>query len=62
MVEQIEDRRNDRCSETQADDEGDLLLPRRRVDELARLEILEIIVRDRCDAQHNRRDEERVPD
>ena len=60
--EQIEDRRDDRRADHDADDERDLLAPRRRVDELACLEVLQVVVRDRRDAEHDRGDEERVRD
>src|SRR3546814_8534565 len=52
LVEHIEHRRHDERAEDHADDQRDLLLPRRRADELAGLEVLEIVVRDRRDTEH----------
>ena len=40
-------------------DEGDLLLPRRRIDQLPGLQILQVIVRDRGDVDNDRRGEKR---
>ena len=45
-----------------ADDERPLLLRRRRVDELAGLEVLQVVVGDRGDGEDDRRDEQRERD
>ena len=60
MVEQIEDRRNDRGAGDDADDQRHLLLPRRGIDELAGLQILQVVVGDGGRGEHHRGDEQRV--
>jgi hypothetical protein len=60
VIEQIEDRRNDDRPHHYAHDERHLLPPRRRVDELSGLEVLQVVVRDRGDAQQHGGDHERV--
>ena len=49
-------------TEDHADDQRDLLLPRRRADQLAGLEVLQVVVGDRGDAEHDRGGEQRVGD
>jgi len=43
-IEEIEDWRNDRCADDDAGEQRNLLAPGRRVDELTRFEILQIVV------------------
>src|SRR3546814_10081705 len=62
LVEHIEHRRHDERAEDHADDQRDLLLPRRRADELAGLEVLEIVVRDRRDTEHKPGDDQHIGD
>jgi hypothetical protein len=62
VIEQIEDRRNDDRPHHDAHDERDLLAPRRCVDELARLEVLQVIVRDGSDTEQHGGDYECVGD
>ncbi len=59
VVQQIEDRRDDRGAGDDADDQRHLLLPRRRIDELAGLQILQVVVGDGRDGEHHRGDEQR---
>ncbi len=54
-VEQVEHRRNDERAEDDAEHQRDLLPPRRRIDQLAGLQILEVVVGDRGDAEDDRR-------
>ncbi len=61
-IEQVEDRRDHERAHRNPRNQRDLLPPRRRVDELARLEILQIVVRDRRDAEQHGGDEQRVRD
>eukprot|EP01136_Pigoraptor_vietnamica_P044888 Opistho-1_new@22173 len=62
LVEHIEYRRDNERTEDHADDQRDLLFPRRRAHELAGLEILEVIVRDRRDAEDKAGDDQRIGD
>ena len=57
-VEQVEHRRDDERAEDDSEHQRDLLPPRRRADELAGLEVLKVVVGDRRDAEHDRRDEQ----
>ena len=45
VINEIEDRRNYESSRNDADDERYLLLPRRRVNQLAGFEILQVVIR-----------------
>ena len=62
LGEQVEHGRNHRRARADADDQRDLLAHRRRADELAGLEILQVVVRDRRAGEHDRRDEQRERD
>ena len=62
LRQQVQHRRNHRRARDDADDERDLLPPRRRADELAGLEILQVVVRDRRAREHDGRDEQRERD
>ena len=53
-VEEVEDRRDDDRAEDDAEHQRDLLPPRRRVDQLAGLQILEVVVGDGRDAEDDR--------
>ena len=52
-VEEVEHRRNDRRAEDDAEHQRHLLPPRRRVDQLAGLQILEVVVGDRRNAENH---------
>ena len=62
LREQVEHERNHRRAGSDADDERDLLAHRRRADELAGLQILQVVVRDRRAGEDDRRHEEREGD
>ncbi len=62
VVEDGQDRRDHQGAEDHADDQRDLLLPRRCADQLAGLEILEIVVRNSCNAENDGGDEQRISD
>ena len=53
-VQEVEDRRDDERAEDDAEDQRDLLPPRRRLDQLAGLQILEVVVGDGRDAEDDR--------
>ncbi len=57
-VEQVEDRRNDDCAEDHAEHQRHLLPPWRRFDQLAGLQVLQVVVGDRGDAEDERRHEQ----
>ena len=59
LIDQIEHRRNDDRAGENTDDERDLLFPRRRIDQLAGLQILQVVVRDRGDVENHRGGEKR---
>src|SRR5687768_6088278 len=61
-VEHVEHRRDDDGAENDAVDQGELLAPRGRADQLAGLEVLEIVVGDGGDAEHDRGGEQGVGD
>ena len=61
-VQQIKNRRDDRSTGDHADHQRHLLLPRRGVDQLAGLEILQVVVGDRRGGEHHRGDEQRIGD
>ena len=46
LIEQVQDRCDDERADDAAEQQGDLLAPRRSADEIARLEVLHVIVRD----------------
>ena len=62
VIEQIQDRRNDRRAGDHADDQRHCCFARRRVDQLAGLEVLQVVVGDGGDGEHDRRDEQREGD
>ena len=57
-VQQVEDRRDDQRAEDHAEHQRDLLPPRRRIDQLAGLQVLEVVVGDGGDAEDDRRHEQ----
>ena len=59
LIHQVEHRRNDERASEHTDDQCDLLLPRRRIDQLTGLEVLQIVVRDRGDVENHRGGEKR---
>ncbi len=59
VVEQVEHRRDDERARDDADHERPLLPRRRRVDELAGLEVLQVVVGDGRHGEHHRGQEER---
>ena len=59
LIHQVEHRRNDERAGNHPDNERDLLLPRRRIDELTGLEILQIVICDRGDVENYRCGEKR---
>jgi len=59
-LHEAEHRRDDDGAEDDADDEGNLLLPRSGVDELAGLEVLEVVVGDGGHAEDDGGDEQGV--
>ncbi|MCY1176556.1 hypothetical protein D9M73_168330 [compost metagenome] len=61
-VEDVEHRRDDQRAEHHADHQGNLLLPRRRADQLAGLEVLQIVVGNGGDAEHDAGDDQRISD
>ena len=61
-IEQIEDRRDDQGAEDHAEDQRDLLPPGSRADQLAGLQILQIVVGDGRDAKDDGGDEQRERD
>ena len=61
-VEQVEHRRDHDRAEDHAVDQRHLLPPRRRADQLAGLQVLEIVVGDGGDAEHDRGGEQGIGD
>ncbi len=61
-AEEVQHRRDDDGAVGHADDQGDLLLPGRRADELPGLEILQVVVGDGGDAEHDPGDRQGVGD
>src|SRR5437870_2262684 len=59
VIYQIEHGRNHKCSGDDANHEGDLLFPRRCVDQLGGLQILQVVVRDSGDVENDRGREKR---
>ena len=59
MIHQIQHRRNDERTCNHAENQRYLLLPRRRINELTGLEVLEVVVRDRGDIENYRRRKKR---
>ena len=62
LRQQIEHRRNDCRAGNHADDQRPLLCARRRADELAGFQILQIVVRDRRNTEYHGRREQRIGD
>ena len=62
LVEQVEDRRDHRRAEEDADHQRHLLAPGRGVDQLAGLEVLQVVVGDGRHGEHHGGDEQRVGD
>src|SRR6185369_3741954 len=60
--EQVKHKRNYRRTGDNADDQRDLLAHRRCANKLARLQVLQVVVRDRRARKNDRRDEERKGD
>ena len=61
-IEHNQNRRDDNRAEDDADNERNLLPPRRRADELTGFEILEVDVRNRGNVEHDGRNEKRKRD
>ena len=62
VIHQIEHRRNNERACDDTNDQRDLLLPRRRIDQLTGLEILKVIVGNRCHVENYRGGEKRERD
>ena len=60
ILHEVQNRRNDKRAKNNTDDQSHLLLPRSRVHQLTGLEVLQIIIRNRCNTEDNRGGEERV--
>src|SRR3546814_12267890 len=58
-VQQVEHRRHDQRAGERADVEHQLLLPGRGADDVAGLEVLQVVAADRCRAAHHRADHDR---
>src|SRR6266850_7053972 len=59
LVDEVEDWRNDNRASEDTDDERDLLFPRGRIDQLTRLQILQIVVRNRRHVENHGSSEKR---
>jgi hypothetical protein len=59
VVQQVEDRRHRDGGDDDTEDLHELLLPRRRADELTALEVLHVVATDRGRATHDAADQDR---
>ncbi len=59
MINQIEHRRNNERTCDHAENQRDLLLPWRRINELTGFEVLQVVIRDRGDIENYRRRKKR---
>ena len=59
VIHEIEHRRDDERARDHADDQRDLLLPWRRIDQLSGLEVLQVIIGDRRHIEDHRGREKR---
>ena len=59
VVEQVQHRRYDQCTDQAANDQHHLLAPGRGADQVAGLQILQVVIRDRGHGQHDGGGEQR---